>query len=129
VSSILSPELYALLENKLDTFEKLEVVLSLYAAGRPLTLRELAHELQVGTDVLQRVADGVVDTGVIRRSDGEAFALCPGSWDAAIQEAARLHATQPQSLMKALTRIGMERIRGMSARTFADAFRIRKKGD
>ncbi len=129
MSSILSPELHALLESKLDTFEKLEVVLSLSAAGRPLTIGELAHELQVGRDVLQRVADSVVDTGIIVRSDDEAFSLHSGRWDAAIAEAARLHASQPQLLMRAMTRIAMERIRGMSARTFADAFRIRKKGD
>jgi hypothetical protein len=78
--------------------------------------------------VLQRVADSVVDTGIVARRDGELFALRSGTWDLPIEEAARLHANQPQLLMRALTRIAMERIRGMSARTFADAFRIRKKG-
>jgi hypothetical protein len=129
LSSPLSPALHALLESKLDTFEKLEVVLTLRAAGRPLSLSEVAHELQVGTEALQRVMDSVVAFGIIARSDDDLFALCSGSWDDLVDEAAQLHQRQPQYLMRAFTRIGMERIRGMSARTFADAFRIRKKGD
>jgi predicted transcriptional regulator len=129
VISPLSPELHALLESKLDTFEKLEVVLTLRAAGRPMSLNEVAHELQVGPEALQRVTDSVVASGIIVRSEDDLFALRSGPWDVLVDEAARLHQRQPQQLMRALTRIAMERIRGMSARTFADAFRIRKKGD
>jgi hypothetical protein len=128
VSTPLSPELHALLESKLDTFEKLEVVLTLRTAGSPLTLTQLAHELQVGTEALQRVTDSVVESGIIAQSDDNLFALRSGTWDPLIEEAAHLHQHHPQQLMRAFTRIGMERIRGMSARTFADAFRIRKKG-
>jgi hypothetical protein len=129
VTSSLSPQLHSLLEAKLDSFEKLEVVLTLRAAGRPMSLAELARELQVGTEALQRVADGVVTSGIVARADDGFFALCSGSWDALVEEAAHLHQHHPQQLMRAFTRIGMEKIRGMSARTFADAFRLRKKGE
>ncbi len=124
----LSPQLHALLEAKLDSFEKLEVVLTLRAAGRPMSLTELARELQVGTEALQRVVDGVVASGIVA-SDDDLFALRSGSWDVLVEEAAHLHQHHPQQLMRAFTRIGMEKIRGMAARSFADAFRLRKKGD
>lgn len=125
----LTPELNALLEGKLDTFEKLEVVLTLRASGQPLSLEDLAHELQVGAEALQRVTDSVVASGIVARSDDGFFALRSGWWDTLVDEAARLHQRQPQLLMRAFTRVAMERIRGMSARAFADAFRLRKKGD
>lgn len=127
--SSLSPALYGLLERKLDSFEKLEIVLTLRGAARPLTLAELARELQVGSGALKRVADGVVATGMIAVSDGELYVLRAGPWDSLIDEAAHLHEHQPKQLMRVFTRLGMERIRAMSARTFADAFRLRKKGE
>jgi hypothetical protein len=125
----LSPELQELLHSKLDSFEKLEVVLTLRAAGRPLSLNEVALELQVGTEALLRVVEGVIQAGIVARQDDEHFALRSGPWDVLVDEAAHLHQHQPKLLMRAFTRIAMERIRGMSARTFADAFRLRKKGD
>jgi DNA-binding IclR family transcriptional regulator len=129
VSRDLSPELYALLSAKLDTFEKLELVLALRAARAPLTLADLALQLQVGREALRRVLDDVVDSGLLEPSGADAFRLLPGRWDPQLEEAAVIHAAEPTKLMRAFTRLAMERIRGMAARTFADAFRIRKKGD
>lgn len=123
----ISPELHELLDNKLDTFEKLELVLALRAAGKPLLLSDLALELQVGHDALRRVADGVAASGVILLDD-DIVGLRSGSWDPLIEEAAKVYATEQKKLMRVFTRIAMERIRGRAARTFADAFRL-KKGD
>jgi hypothetical protein len=129
VKTTFSPELQALLDQTLDTLEKLEVVLALRAAGKPLSLAELALQLQVGQDVLRRVVDSVVASGIVERHDDDVLELRSGSWDPQLEEATRVYTTDPQGLMRAFTRIAMERIRGRAARTFADAFRIRKKGD
>lgn len=124
-----SSELHALLDEKLDTFEKLELVLALHTAGKPLTVAELAFQLQVGREVLRRVADEIIASGVIEMVDDDAVRLKPGSWDPHIAEAADIYTTEPTKLMKILSRIAMAKLRGMAARTFADAFRIRRKGD
>jgi hypothetical protein len=129
VSSDLSQELYVLLDEKLDTFEKLELVLALREAGQPQTVGELALQLQVGNEALQRVVDAVAAAGVVQMLDGDRVRFTSGAWDSALDEAARIHASEPGRFVSVFTRIAMERIRSMAARTFADAFRIRKKKD
>ncbi len=124
-----SPALLALLDAKLDTYEKLELVLTLRAAGTAMTLADLAVQLQVGREALRRVANEVAASAIIDAREGDLLRLRPGHWDPLMDEAAQILANDPSKLMRALTRIAMERIRGMAARSFADAFRIRKKGD
>ena len=124
-----STELLVLLDAKLDTFEKLELVLALRDAGTPMTLAEMALHLQVGREALRRVADEVASSGMIDASHDDVLHLRHGHWDPLLDEAAHCFANEPSKLMRALTRIAMARIRGMAARTFADAFRIRRKGD
>ncbi len=94
-----------------------------------MTLADLATQLQVGREALRRVADEVVRSGMIDVNHEDVFRYRPGEWDPLMDEAAHMFAKEPSKLLRALTRIAMERIRGMAARTFADAFRIRKKGD
>ncbi|MBA3452993.1 MAG: hypothetical protein H0T42_07870 [Deltaproteobacteria bacterium] len=102
-------------------------MLVLRAAGKAMTLGELAMQLQVGRDVLRRVAGEVAASGVVELIDGDALQLKSGTWEAEIAEAADLYETEPKTLIKVLSRISMERIRSLAARTFADAFRIRRK--
>ncbi len=124
----LSQNLHALLDGKLDTFEKLELVLVVRAAGQPMTVSDLAMELQVGRDVLRRVIADVAAAGVLDLVDGDAVCLRHGSWEPQIAEAAEIYEADPTALIKVLSRISMERIRSRAARTFADAFRLRGKG-
>lgn len=123
----LSPELLELLEAKLDTFEKLELALALRAAGKAETLTELALELQVGREVLRRVAETVITTGIIEACDEDSLRLRSGPWNPLLDEAAAAYAADPRKLMRLYTRIAMQKIRGLSARTFADAFLLKKK--
>lgn len=124
----LTPELHELLDEKLDSFEKLELVVALRSSGKEMTLADLALQLQVGTDALRRVAEEVVSSGMIDMTGEDVLRLRPGRWDPLIDQAAHITAHEPSKLMRAFTKIAMARIRGMAARTFADAFRIRKKG-
>ena len=125
----ISPDLYALLDEKLDTFEKLELVLALRSAVKPMPLADLAVQLQVGREALGRVADQVVAAGILEVVSEDALRLRQNPWDRQLAEAAHVFASEPHKLARAFTRIAMGRIRGMAARTFADAFRVRKKGD
>ena len=126
MTSPLSPRLHELLEASLDSFEKLEVVLTLRAVERPMSVAELARELQVGTDALQRVVDGVVTTGVVARAEDDLVTLRAGSWTVLIDEAAALHRRAPQQLRSVFDRIAREKIRERSSRSSATAFRLRK---
>jgi hypothetical protein len=127
VSSELSPDLYELLADKLDSLEKLEIVLTLRAAARPISTADVATQLQVGHDALRPVIDHVVASGMAQMSD-RGLVYRPGTWDPVLDEAAQVYANDPTKLMRAFTQIAMHRLRGMAARNFADAFRIRKKG-
>lgn len=129
VKRALSPELYDFLYENLDTFEKLELVLVLRSAEKPLSVAEIALQLQVGPEALRRVVVEVAATGIVGWVDDESVRLSSGDWGPLIEEAAALYASEPSVLVKCFTRIGLQRMRGMAARAFADAFRIRKKGD
>jgi hypothetical protein len=124
-----SPALRRLLESKLDTLEKLELVLMLREAPTPL--REAARHLQVGEEVLRRVVDEVARTRMVeivgtndqlglRASDDELEA---------IEEAAQIYREDRPRMSALLSAIAFDRIRSMAARSFADAFRLKKKDD
>jgi hypothetical protein len=110
-----SQELHALLHDKLDTFEKVELVLHLRAATNPLTVDDLALELQVGRVALRRVAGEVAATGLVELAD-DRVQLVPGAWDPLLAELATLYADDPAQLLHILTRITMLEIRNRTVR-------------
>ena len=125
-----SPELRRLLETKLDTYEKLElvVVLSKHADKEALAA-DLARDLQVGDDVLMRFAGEVARSGLVEIT-GERIRLVAQPHElATIAEGATLFESDPRRVMSLLSAIALDRIRGMAARSFADAFTLRKKKD
>lgn len=125
-----SPSLRRLLETKLDTYEKLELVVVL--SSRPDmtgTTDELARELQVGHDVLKRLAADLTRTGLVA-VDGDALRLVASATELpTIAEGAQLYQSDRNQVIQMLSAIAMDRIRGMAARSFADAFTLRKKKD
>jgi hypothetical protein len=122
-----SPALRRLLETKLDTYEKLELVVVLSKRpGMEAPIAELARELQVGHDVLKRLADEVARAGLVEIT-GDQIRLVAEAGDLAlITEGAAL---EPRKVISLLSSIALDRIRGMAARSFADAFTLRKKKD
>ena len=123
-----SPELRRLLETKLDTYEKLELVVVLSKhVNMEAMAPDLARELQVGDDVLKRFASEVARTGLVQ-IDGERLRLAADAHDlATIAEGTQLFESDPRRVMSLLSAIALDRIRGMAARSFADAFTLRKK--
>ena len=128
--SLPSPELRRLLETKLDTYEKLELVVVLAKqANMEALATDLARELQVGDDVLNRFAAEVARSGLVEIT-GERIRLVARAEDlATIAEGTRLFESDPRRVMSLLSAIALDRIRGMAARSFADAFTLRKKKD
>ena len=114
-----------LLETKLDTFEKVELVVVLSnRVGMTGTFDDLARELQVGTDVMRRVAADLARSGLVEL-DGESVRLTPQ--DDELQTIAEGARVDPRTMMRLLSSLALDRIRGMAARSFADAFTLRKK--
>lgn len=127
---VASPALRKLLETKLDTFEKLELVLVLRAAGAPMALVDAARELQVGPDVLRRVALEVQRGRLVEVRADDHLRLTASAADLeALAQGAELFARDRGAMFELMSAVAMNRLRSMAARTFADAFRIRKKED
>lgn len=125
-----SPALLRLLDRKLDTLEKLELVLMLRDAPGPLTLQHVAVELQVGHEVLRRLVDEVARTGLIEwMADDELRLQAEPDELETIDEAARILGEDRTRMSTLFSTLAIERIRTMAARTFAEAFKIRKKPD
>ncbi|MBA3392723.1 MAG: hypothetical protein H0T89_08770 [Deltaproteobacteria bacterium] len=131
VSSSPSSGLRRLLETKLDTFEKLELVLRLRdCPAVTCSITELARQLQVGHEVLRRVITEVVRTGIVEQFAEDEVRLVADEDDLeAITEGAALFASDRTAAIALFSTIAMDRIRGMAARSFADAFTFRKKKD
>lgn len=126
-----SPRLRRLLETKLDTYEKLELVVVLSRRnGSADTVPELARELQVGEDVLRRLANDLSRTGLVAvTAEDEVKLVATADELVTIGEGAQFYESSPRKVISVLSTIAMDRIRGMAARSFADAFTLRKKKD
>lgn len=124
----LPPPVQQLLETQLDSFEKLELVLVLHAApARSATLVELARQLQFPQELVGRIVYQLAETGLVQVDGGTAhFVERPGQ-RAALDELRATYDDDRVLIVTTLSEIAMKRIRGMAARTFADAFRLRKK--
>jgi hypothetical protein len=124
----ITPELQELLESRLDTLEKLELALALRDAGQGDTsIAELARELQIGHDVLQQLAHEVARTELVAVENGAVKLLVTPEERALLDEAAALYEHDRRFVMRLMSKIAMDQIRRMAARSFADAFTFRKK--
>lgn len=122
-----SPGLRQLLESKLDTYEKLELVVVLSRRDEA-SLAELARELQVGGDVLRRLVLDLSRTGLVALSLDERVRLAATPDElAVIAEGAQLCRSDRGTVIQLLSAIALDRIRGMSARSVADAVALRRK--
>jgi predicted transcriptional regulator len=129
----MSPSIHRLLEGPIDSFEKLELVLVLFHAVKPQSLNELAHKFSLEPEETRRIVAELIRSNLVAvdLADGEEIVrIAPKDDDgAALNELAKLYDEDRVLVVKTLSTIAMDRIRGMAARTFADAFQLRKKQD
>jgi hypothetical protein len=122
-----------LLETRIDSFEKLDVIVALQGAPhQTMTVDALVQALGIPRDDI-RQAVGQLRRGLLVDLDasGEVRLLPPTEADReSIRELAELYGEDRAPVLRLLGEIALERIRNMAARTFADAFLIgKKKGD
>ncbi|MGE0547884.1 MAG: hypothetical protein AB7O24_02675 [Kofleriaceae bacterium] len=123
-----SRELLDMLETKLDSLEKLELVLALRDAPNVTSsVNELAATLKFAPEILRQVADEISSALVV--SENDVVRLVIHRDDPVLVEAARLHGESRHQMLGLLSTIAIDRIRRMAARAFADAFHIRGKKD
>jgi hypothetical protein len=119
-----------LLDAKLDTLEKLEIALALRdAAERTSTIDSLAHHLQVGPSALAVVIGEMKRADVISVAGDSVTLMLDGAHAPLLAEAELLYQRRPSDFIRLFSTIAMHRIRRMAARSFSDAFQLRKKKD
>ncbi len=129
------PEVRALLFDRIDTFEELEVLVFLHSApGRSFTAHDIAETLRLPLDGASAALQGLVSHSLIEADKGRSstkFRFDPRAERAAAVEAlARCWSTQRYEVARLLGTYAMERVRNSAARAFADAFVIgRRKKD
>ncbi len=119
-----------LLTTRIDSFEKLELVVALHEAPRTtLSTEALVSALGLSRATVRQTAEelnagALVDLG----SNGEIQLLPPTNRERdAVAELVRIYREDRVTVVTALGEIAVDRIRNMASRVFADAFVIRKK--
>lgn len=119
-----------LLTNRIDSFEKLEIVITLSKAQRTtMTMDELSRTLKTPRDAIRQAVMELRAVALVDlTSRGEVQLMPPTTRDEqVIADLVKLHDDDRFVLVKALGEIAMERLRGMTSRVFADAFLFRRK--
>lgn len=120
-----------LLTNRVNTFEKLEIVLNLYRAERATsTIDELVRSLGFTRPLVDEAVRELRAVSLIETSStGEVHLLPPSSRDrGAVEALAKAYEEDRFAIVKEMGEIAMRRIRSMAANVFADAFVIGRKG-
>jgi hypothetical protein len=120
-----------LLTKHIDTFEKLEVLVSLYRLrGTPLNEEQLGKELRLNSASLATALVQLATIGLLAR-DGESFAypLAGTPRDECVKWLAETYERDRLIIVRLMTVLSFERIRSSSMTMFAEAFRIRDRPD
>ncbi len=111
-----------LLDGPIDSLEKLEILAAL--RRRPLGLAGLVEQLRLPLGVVKQSVSELVDRGLLRRRTDDVIELVA---DPRVEELLALYEADRLSVITTISRLSIERIRGMTARAFANAFVLRKK--
>ncbi len=126
-SSRLPDSVQSVLATQVDTFDKLEIAVELAnTPGQAVERKGLAAGLSLPPDVFERSLVELQQSGLVTvRGDlvGPSNAAAVKS----IDELVRTYHSDGISVVRALSEIAMARIRGMTARSFANAFVLRSK--
>lgn len=78
-------------------------------------------------DIVSRAVDDLTLAGFVENAGGLTRLTASAEDLAAVKELVDLYDEDRILVVRALSQIAMDKIRGMAARTFADAFKLRKK--
>jgi hypothetical protein len=117
-----------LLLGPIDSFEKLDLILALrHADDAAQRLDALETRSGAPSTVLTRALDELVGAGVVAQRAG-GWVLAPDCDRHAIDELVEAWASNRTAVLNVMTHHSLERIRASAARTFADAFTLRRGG-
>lgn len=118
-----------LLANRIDSFEKLDLVLALHAQPRAtMTVEALCRALKLPRDVIRQTAIELRGAALMELTmSGEVQLLPPTSNDhQAVTELIQLYNEDRVTVVRAIGEIAVARLRRMASRAFADEFVMRK---
>lgn len=121
-----------LLRERVGSLEQLEALLMLHReATRAWTLAEIAERLSVSALMLEAELDALVAAGLVVRRDGRwAYAPRDARSSEIVARLAALYPVRRLEVLRLLSDLAVQRIRGSAARAFADSFVIgRRKKD
>jgi DNA-binding GntR family transcriptional regulator len=119
-----------LLKNRIDSFDKLELVVALHGAPRAtMSVEDLCRRLKLPREVVRSAVVELRAVSLVAlTSQGEVQLLPPTDHDREIVATlVTLYSEDRVEVVRTLGQIAVERIRGMASRAFADAFVIRRK--
>lgn len=121
-----------LLASCINTFEKLDLVVILYAAPRAtMSIEELVRATRLPRDEIRRAALELRASLLVDCTPrGEIQLSPPTSQDrAVVASLVRIHQDDRAAILMALGEIATERIRGMASRAFVGTLVRKKSGD
>lgn len=119
---------FRMIVDVLDSFEKLEVIVALDRAGRPLSLADLARAASLDDRLIGDAADGLVADAVVTCASDLYRLDRTGPWGPKLDALLALYRGDRLEVVTMMSKASLERMRERAARAFADAFVIRKKG-
>ncbi len=129
MSSGLSAGLLKLLDERIDGFEKLElIVLLCRAPAKSLSLRDLTSSLALDRSDVRRFATELNGVGLVKLTPTGDVRLELRNPDdnPLLDELARTYDTDKMVLVMTIAEASMNRLRNLAGRAFADAFVLRK---
>jgi hypothetical protein len=117
-----------LLEHRIDSFEKLELVMRLRSAPHAmLSVPELANVLRIPRDIVRQLVVELRATSLVDlTSRGQVHLLPPSAADeAAVEALATLYRHDPARVFSLVSEIAMDRIRKMAAQAFGGALKTK----
>ena len=122
-----------LLREHVNGFEQLEILLlAVRDPGKSWTAEAVAAELRIDARVVEEALDELHDRGLFARGLApRSYVYRPSSpsLDQAVRELVRIHGEDRLALMEVMCATALERLRTMTLRKFADAFRLRRPKD
>lgn len=117
-----------LLEAPFDSFEKLEVGVALCkATAHTSSVPELSKALSMPRDLVERAIDELARAAAVNHAGGLVRLTLGADDGRALGELTQLYDDDRITVVRMMSEVAMDKIRGMAARTFADAFTLKKK--
>jgi hypothetical protein len=116
----LSPAALRLLDLRLNSFEKLEITIALHrTAAHTLSVPELSTKLQLSSQmIVEYEIDELARAGVVHSADGVARLTLDPKDIPAMDEIAAIYDEDRLLVVRTLTEISMNKIRGLATQAF-----------